>query len=165
MYDSINEKLEKFLCDLTVVKLGKKLRILGYDVEIIKSVNPLDIENKISADNRKLITKSHKLAKKYNGILIVSNKITEQLQEILPILTTKAKKGSTRCAECNEPLLECRSERIVDKVPIYVLKSVENFRCCPKCGKIYWKGTHAIFFERWNNTEKTFKSLQGEVKQ
>ncbi|WP_448374861.1 Mut7-C RNAse domain-containing protein [Fervidobacterium sp.] len=165
MYDSINEKLEKFLCDLTVVKLGKKLRILGYDVEIIKSVNPSDIENKIAADNRKLITKSHKLAKKYNGILIVSNKIIEQLQEILPILTNRAKKGSARCAECNEPLVEYSTENVTGKVPIYVFESIENFRYCPKCGKIYWKGTHVIFFERWNNVERTLKSRQGEVKQ
>ncbi|MEJ5258201.1 MAG: Mut7-C RNAse domain-containing protein [Fervidobacterium sp.] len=154
------------VCDLTVVKLGKKLRILGYDVEIVKSSDTTTIEKVIKTNqiNKTLITKSRKLARKLSGILVLSNNVSEQIEEVLSKIQSTAR-GNPRCSECNAELIECSKEDIVGKVPTYIFESFERFKHCPKCGKIFWEGSHFKFRGVWNlaNT-KDFKLRRGESK-
>lgn len=137
----------KFLCDLTVVKLGKKLRILGFDTEIIKTVNQQAIKELLKHTNRTLVTKSKELVKACGGILITKNRTSEQLEELLMILNNtnpQLPNAPARCAYCNEVLVDCPKEEVIGKVPIYVFETIEHFKRCPKCGKIYWRGTHVV---------------------
>jgi len=48
----------------------------------------------------------------------------------------------SRCLECNQPLEERRKEEIKDLVPPYVFRTQEQYRQCPGCHRIYWRGTH-----------------------
>ncbi|MGC9796647.1 Mut7-C RNAse domain-containing protein [Fervidobacterium riparium] len=154
------------VCDLTVVKLGKKLRILGYDVEIVKSSNMATIENVVKTKNIKklLITKSRELARKLSGILVLSNNVSEQIEEVLSKIQSTAR-GNPRCSECNAELIECSKEDIVGKVPTYIFESFERFKHCPKCGKIFWEGSHFQLRGIWNLADlKDFKLRRGESK-
>jgi len=156
------ESLGAFLCDLTVVKLGKKLRILGYDVEIVRTVNPKDIEKYLADGPRKLITKSRNLAEKYGGIIITKDKLYDQIEELTNILHL-TKKSSARCPECNHILVVCSPESVIGKIPIYVLENTEEFKCCPNCGKVYWKGTHQGFSGIWKYVTFDEKKVRNEV--
>ena len=48
----------------------------------------------------------------------------------------------SRCLECNLPLIPLPREEAQAKVPPYVFQTVEEFRTCPQCLKIFWPGTH-----------------------
>jgi hypothetical protein len=37
------------------------------------------------------------------------------------------------------PAAKAEVERLV---PEYVLENRENFSRCPRCGRVYWRGTH-----------------------
>jgi uncharacterized protein with PIN domain len=137
----------KLLCDLTVVKLGKKLRILGFDTEIIKTVNQQTFKELLKDTKRTLVTKSKKLANACGGILITKNKTSEQLEEIFIILkntNTQLSNNLARCVYCNEVLVDCPKEEVIGRVPVYIFETLEHFKCCPKCGKVYWRGTHLV---------------------
>jgi hypothetical protein len=43
---------------------------------------------------------------------------------------------------CNVPLAEIPPEEAAEHVPPYVARTQEEFRRCPKCGKVYWPGSH-----------------------
>jgi len=130
---------EQFLCDGTVVKLGKRLRTFGYDVEIIYKTDSYNVSEILKSTNRILVTKSLKLHKQLGGIYLISDKLTDLLNEIS---TKIGKPGPARCAHCNAILIECDKSTIRGKVPIYVFQTHEKFKYCPNCGKVYWKGTH-----------------------
>jgi uncharacterized protein with PIN domain len=48
----------------------------------------------------------------------------------------------TRCLECNVLLVEIGKSAVRDKVPPYVYRTQSDFRACPGCNRLYWKGTH-----------------------
>ena len=48
----------------------------------------------------------------------------------------------TRCPECNTTLADLAHEAARDLVPPYVWNTQTEFRRCPGCGRVYWKGTH-----------------------
>lgn len=133
------KEYEKFLCDGTVIKLGKRLRTFGYDIEIIYKTDPYSVSEVLKSTRRTLITKSKKLHKQLNGIYLVSDNLTDQIDEILSKLGNP---GPTRCAHCNAILIECNKDTVKDKVPVYIFQTHEEFKYCPNCGKVYWKGTH-----------------------
>ncbi len=48
----------------------------------------------------------------------------------------------TRCIECNQALLERTKEEVAQRVPPYVFATQGQYRECPACGRIFWRGTH-----------------------
>lgn len=73
-----------------------------------------------------------------------------QLREVLERFELKAQvmehKGFlSRCLECNSPIVEVNGEKIQDRIPEHVFLEQKEFYFCPRCERVYWKGTH---FER-----------------
>jgi uncharacterized protein with PIN domain len=48
----------------------------------------------------------------------------------------------SRCVLCNQPLLPLSKDDAASRVPDYVIQNHCHFRCCPKCRRTYWSGTH-----------------------
>ena len=40
-------------------------------------------------------------------------------------------------------MVEIPPEEAAAEVPPYVARTQEHFRRCPRCGRIYWRATHA----------------------
>jgi hypothetical protein len=53
-----------------------------------------------------------------------------------------------RCLHCNESLNPVPKEAILEKLEPLTRLYYHDFRCCPKCGHIYWRGSH---FQRLQN--------------
>lgn len=125
-----------FLCDDTIGKLMKKLRLLGFDSEIWKGeVEP----------NTIFLTRSRERWRSYVGesFLIFSDDWKTQLGELENRYSiSKEFRPFTRCVECNSLLVDVKPDEVKDVIPERVLLSVENFKKCPNCGRIYWSGTH-----------------------
>ncbi|QAV33164.1 hypothetical protein SAMN04488510_10578 [Fervidobacterium changbaicum] len=155
----------RFLCDLTVVKLGKKLRILGFDTEITRSIRVDEIGEIIRQTSRRLITKSRNLANTFGGILVTKNRVSEQVIELFAILKSldmEITRTAARCVNCNEVLEDYSKEEVIDKVPIYIFETVEKFKRCPKCGKVYWQGTHLAHLQ--NLKQQTLRRKETDMR-
>ena len=65
----------------------------------------------------------------------------ERVVVVVPVRNEERLLG--RCLRCNQPLLEIDPEEARSRVPPWVARTQQEFRCCPECGRIYWPGTHA----------------------
>ena len=147
----------KFLLTKELGRLAKWLRILGYDTLYFNQDNLSSLIIQALRDNRIILTRNHRLpqSRGVKILLIKAERIKEQMPQVLETLKLEPDSGKmfSRCIICNEELVGIDKEKVKDKVPEYVFKTQEDFVTCPKCKRIYWRGTH------WGNVEQTLKEV------
>ncbi len=127
-------------------KLAKKLRLLGFDTLYFSEIQEEEILRRIGS--RIFLTRDKELYIKatrfgMRTIYVEDDNWRAQLRKLilkLPIIENM--KPFTRCIECNELLVKATPEEVKGKVPEYVYKTTDEFKVCPKCGRVYWKGSH-----------------------
>jgi uncharacterized protein with PIN domain len=128
--------MKNFLCDDTIGKLMKKLRLLGFDAK--------PWSDKCEPD-RIFLTRSRKRWENYDGesFLIFADDWKSQLKELeVRYSISKEIKPFTRCVECNTELIDVNLEEVRTIIPERVFLSTDRFKKCPNCGRTYWMGTH-----------------------
>jgi uncharacterized protein with PIN domain len=137
----------KFLCDPTVGKLCKYMRMIGYDTELDSSNDAKRVLSIALEDSRTILTRNSvlagmKLAR--SVVLLTDDDPWRQLQIVVDKCNLVIDKSCvlTRCLEDNEPLRKIAKEDVAGKVWPYVYATQDSFRACPKCGRIYWPATH-----------------------
>ena len=132
----------RFLCDQNLGRLAKWLRIMGFDTTYMCIWDEEIIEKALS-DERIVLTRFRKMAGRKDFYVIKSDHIREQLSQVERLFALSSKtKWFSRCNVCNENLICAKSYDVKDRVPEYVYATQEDFAQCPKCSRIYWKGTH-----------------------
>ncbi len=156
-----------FIVDAMFGKLGKFLRLLGFDTEIANShLKDSQIFEIALKTNRILITRDLKFyehaqsqLKKKNlqsnmALYLPYQEIIEELAEIFSILGIDPeifiwKDGEdipfqSRCSKCNYELIKVKKETVIDKIPLKSATIFKKFWQCTNdnCGKIYWIGRH-----------------------
>jgi len=149
----------KFIADVHLGRLARYLRIIGFDVAYENNFNDEEIIHFSLTEKRAILTKDREILKRNevtHGYWVRSTKVEEQVKEILKRFDLKKEiKEFTRCVECNELLMNVDKEKIVGDLPIKVAQLQNEFRKCPSCKKIYWKGTH------YNRMLTFIQSLKG----
>jgi uncharacterized protein len=136
----------RFVADVMLGRLAKWLRIAGFDVlysnkfsddELI-AISNLEKRVLLSRDTRLLIRKPVK-----DFIFLDSQEIQMQIRQVFDTLHISALSSPlTRCLSCNESLIDAPRESVRERVPPFVYETQSHFKSCPKCGKIFWAGTH-----------------------
>lgn len=130
----------KFLVDAMLGKLAKWLRILGYDTLYYRDLEDEQLLRLAEAEGRVLLTGDEELGR--HGMFISSDDWREQLRELAEAVELDTSGVFTRCIECNVPLEPAGRAEVEGEVPPYILATQEEFGRCPRCGRIYWRGTH-----------------------
>lgn len=140
----------RFICDSTLGKLTKYLRLLGLDTVSISNLDTLSQYRQL-ANPPLLFTKRIKNISYQPLVFIHTNNIHEQTKEIENIIKPyiNSKTFMTRCIKCNAPLEFVKKEDIESRVPEYIYHHHEEFKLCPSCKKVYWEGTHAEQMKKW----------------
>ncbi len=136
----------KFLIDDNVLKLGRNLRMIGFDsVNVINGEPGLIIEQ-AAKERRIVLSRNRDLLKMkaiYHGQLLRSENHIEQTAEVVRRYDLYSQiRPFSRCLSCNGTL------RVVDKNAILHLlepltkKYYSTFKQCEDCKKVYWKGSH-----------------------
>lgn len=138
-------KVESFLVDQMLMRLGRWLRLLGQDVANPDTISDDDLMKKAKREKRILITRDKRLAEachrqRENCILIKSSKVTEQLLELSQMGIPMELKPK-RCTICNSPLQDVESKD-------------RKTWICTGCKRLYWEGSH------WNGMEKMLESIR-----
>jgi hypothetical protein len=123
-------------------RLVRELRLLGVDCAYQKEPNSEQTLNRAKCEGRLLLTRNTKLKDKESVIFVESEKVVEQVRQVLDTSSDLAIKPLSRCLNCNGVLVEREKDSIKSEVPFYVYRTQERFYSCPDCGKIYWRGTH-----------------------
>ncbi len=137
----------KFLTDITLGKLTKWLRILGYDTRWHHGCLAPSHLRMAEQEGRLVLTRNRALKPEKDpaGLLVIlQDKVEGQLEEVLIKLNLRyePKQAFSRCLKCNVPLSPVAREEVAGLVPEYVLENYDDFRRCPECRGIFWPGTH-----------------------
>ena len=136
----------KFIADVMLGRLAKWLRIAGFDVLYSNKFSDdelIAISNRegrvlLSRDTRLLVRKPVK-----EFIFLESEDVQKQIRQVFETMHVLGLSLLlTRCLSCNEALIDAARESVRDSVPAFVYETQSRFKSCPKCGKIFWAGTH-----------------------
>ncbi len=122
-------------------RLAKWMRLLGFDTMYYRNTNGKTIIYHSRKQGRRILTRSKILADKYDdAILIESEHLMDQLKQITKVAEIES--PFSRCPICNIETEEVKKETIKEDVPAYVFEIHNEFKKCPECGRVFWKGTH-----------------------
>lgn len=134
---------KRFAVDIMLGKLAKWLRVLGFDAIVLPLHDRAQIESCLSREIIP-ITRREKWQSLRGVLFIHSDHHFEQLQELVARLNLEKTETHpfSRCAVCNEVLYPISRDATFGNIPDFVFETASDFRKCPKCGRIYWPGTH-----------------------
>ncbi|HYM66395.1 MAG TPA: Mut7-C RNAse domain-containing protein, partial [Patescibacteria group bacterium] len=76
------------------------------------------------------------------ALLIRDDVVTDQLRQVFAELGLGLERALSRCIECNTELEERVPALVAERVPPFVRQTQSKYSECPRCGRIYWAGTH-----------------------
>jgi uncharacterized protein len=134
----------KFLADNMLGRLATWLRLLGYDTLYLPHADDPELARVARMQDRILLTRDVELTRRrgVRHLLIESERVEFQVRQVLCAFDLSAREAFSRCAECNVPLDGTSKESVIASVPPYVYQTLDRFRRCAQCGRVYWRGTH-----------------------
>lgn len=134
------------ICADHLGKLVRLLRTLGFDTLWCASGREADIVEAVAA-GRVFVTRDQSWKEKTlpgQKLIISSSDPYAQLREVIAALKLKVIQDALfkRCRECNAATEPVAKEAIATRLPPYVRKTIDSFRECPGCHRLYWDGTH-----------------------
>ncbi len=136
----------QFVVDVMLGRLAKWLRIAGFDVLYSNRFDDDELVELSLAEGRILLSRDTRLLVRKavkQFIFLESEQVQFQMKQVFETAGIKALPDIlTRCLHCNDLLADASRESVKDKVPPYVFEHQSHFKTCPKCGKIFWAGTH-----------------------
>ncbi len=136
----------KFIADVHLGSITKYLRMLGFNVLYKNDYSNEELISISLREKRAILTKDRELLKNNritHGYWIRSSSLEEQVKEVIERFDLKENISEfLRCLECNSILVPVEKQKVIDRLPPKVRESRDEFWCCKRCDKIYWKGTH-----------------------
>ncbi|HEX9942669.1 MAG TPA: Mut7-C RNAse domain-containing protein [Thermoanaerobaculia bacterium] len=137
----------RLIADAMLGALARWLRALDVDVAYDPALDDAELVEKAVAEGRTILTRDRRLTQRRlarNHLLIRSDDVDEQVRQVVDDLGLQPDPGRFfgRCLRCNTPLEPVAAERARARVPPWVARTHEEFRACPGCGRVYWRGSH-----------------------
>jgi uncharacterized protein with PIN domain len=139
-------RLTRFILDVHLGKLARGLRMLGFDTEYGPPFDDGALVARASRQNQIILTRDRELLMRRavtHGYLVRSLDPERQLREVIRRFQLEGSiRPFTRCLTCNAELRELPVEQARGRVPPLVLELYGEFRVCPRCDQVFWKGSH-----------------------
>ena len=139
----------RFLADSNVGRLARWLRAYGYDAAYAPHVEDSLLIGRALAEGRVLLTRDADLMQRrvvsrgsLRALLLRSDRFDEQLRQVVEELELPGDRALSRCLECNVELEPRIKAEVSERLPPYVRATQSRFSECPRCGRVYWPGTH-----------------------
>ena len=145
----------RFVLDGHLGKLAKYLRLLGFDTLYRNDYGDHELAEISSRDGRILLTRDRGLLKHSpvtHGYCVREMKPKQQVVEILQRFDLyHLAQPFLRCGRCNGILESVSKADVYDRLEPKTKRYFEEFRICPECEQIYWKGSHFRKLESFLN--------------
>ena len=143
----------RFVVDVNVGRLARKLRLLGFDAAYRPGWDDATIAEKADSEGRIVLTKDIALLKRRIivwGRWLRAEEPTRQLLEVLSVFGLEGPYATlSRCLDCNALLESVDKEEILHQLEPKTKTYYHQFSRCPACGKIYWAGSHQERIIQW----------------
>ncbi len=145
-----SDNTRRFIVDANVGRLARWLRIMGHDALFVPDVEDGELVRLALSEGRAVITRDRHVMRRraiasgrLSALLITGDRLGEQLRQVIDAYGLDAAAVLSRCVECNEPLRPIAREAARSRAPAYVFETQEAFVECPRCARLYWRGTHS----------------------
>lgn len=136
----------RFVLDCHLGRLAAHLRMLGLDCLYRPDFQDHQLARISVAEDRILLTRDRRLLMQKvitRGYLVRSLDPQEQLQETVNrYRLVRWIRPFRRCLRCNHPLEAIAKTQVLDRLEPLTNLYFDEFRICPACRQIYWKGSH-----------------------
>jgi uncharacterized protein with PIN domain len=136
----------RFVVDVHLGKLARKLRLLGFDTIFSNDLTDHDIVECAVREHRIILTRDKDLLKHKavtHGYWVRHEDPEAQVREVVERLQLEhCFQPFTRCSQCNERLHPVDKALLLDRVSHETLHLFDDFMECDRCQKIYWQGSH-----------------------
>jgi hypothetical protein len=136
----------RFVLDTHLGRLAAYLRLLGFDTLYRNDYRDGELARISAEEARILLTMDRGLLKRgmvRHGYFIRDSEPRQQLLDVLRRFNLLDRtEPFTRCLRCNALLEEMDRQQAADRVPPGTLQHYHEFRTCPQCRRVYWKGSH-----------------------
>ena len=139
-------RITKFVLDVHLGKLAYYLRMLGFDSVYRNDFADAELLGSSLNEGRILLSKDRTLLadERLQRCYRVREKHPrEQVIEVVERFDLfRTCSPLARCIRCNVLLEPARKQDVLENLPPRVAIAFEEFRRCPACKRVYWKGSH-----------------------
>jgi uncharacterized protein with PIN domain len=139
----------RFLADANVGRVARWLRAYGYDAEYEPALEDRTVVARALAESRVLLTRDADLMRRrvvasgeLRAVLLESDRVADQLRQVVRELGLEGDRALSRCLECNVELEPRLKADVLRRLPPHVQATQTTFSECPRCGRVYWPGSH-----------------------
>lgn len=138
----------RFVLDASLIKLGKYLRCAGYDAEWDPRATAREAAKRALDTQRVFVTRSTRAEFEFprppRCIELASTDPLAQFRELANVLGLDLVRFVfTRCIRCNVELdAVVEPENVRSRVISEVFERQRAFFTCPRCGTVFWHGSH-----------------------
>jgi len=154
----------RFVIDVHLGKLGSLLRLAGFDT-VVEEQDDVAAERS-ARERRVLLTRDVGLLKRSiveTGYWVRQTDPARQFTEVLERYgLVEAMAPFTRCLRCNTPLAAAEPAHVAGRIPPRTRETFREFRECPECGRVYWRGSH---YERLVTALERARDAAGRIRQ
>jgi len=134
----------RFLCDEHLQRLARWLRAAGYDAALEPGVDDGVLLARARREGRLLLTRDRALAERRDAacvVLLPEPDPRARLRGLVARLDLDLEsRAFSRCLVCNVEVEDAAAADVA--VPDRVRATCSRFRRCPRCGRVYWEGSH-----------------------
>jgi hypothetical protein len=139
-------RVSRFVLDTHLGQLASYLRLLGFDTLYRNDYEDPELARISHEQGRILLTKDRGLLKRKivsHGYVVRESDPAEQLVEVVERFDLRGQfEPFKRCLRCNGLIEAVDKAAVVDRLPANTRRYYDEFRQCPDCGRVYWKGSH-----------------------
>jgi uncharacterized protein with PIN domain/sulfur carrier protein ThiS len=136
----------RFVLDGHLGRLAAYLRMLGFDTWYERAADDERLAAVAVAERRILLSRDRGLLKRSvvrRGAFVRSDRPVEQLVEVARRFGLVDRwRPFGRCLRCNRELVAASREEVLDRLQPLTRLYYDDFRRCPRCDAVYWKGSH-----------------------
>ena len=140
------ETTPRFVADNHLGKLATYLRILGFDTWYRNDYQDKELAEVACQEGRILLTRDRGLLMRRvvkSGYCVRSREPRQQLGEVLRRYDLFDNiQPFRRCLRCNSPLIPVSKKDVIHRLQPLTRRYYHEFRLCPECDQVYWKGSH-----------------------
>ena len=136
----------RFVADAHLGGLARLLRMAGFDTLYDNDIGDGEVEAFAEHGGRIALTRDRELLKRrgvLRGCYVRALKPEQQLREVVARFGLReTMRPFSLCLACNVPLRPRAREDVLDRLPPSVRDSQDTFLGCPRCGGVFWQGSH-----------------------
>jgi uncharacterized protein with PIN domain len=136
----------RFILDVHLGRLARYLRLLGFDSAYDRGWHDDEIIDRGLAEKRIILTRDLGILKQSrvtHGYWLRSDVPAAQVREVVDALDLRGQfQPFARCMECNGEIHAVDKPDLQGLVEQDILQRFDEFRQCPDCRRVYWRGSH-----------------------